>query len=454
MDDSFEKDKKCGDEDEKDDYQEAEDEEEEEGGDEDRGDEEEDQDGDDEKDHGSGVELITDVLVYLFTHHIVDMKQLWRDIPLVCRDWCYARSAAVVKRKLVQTLWAQRSQQWKASECAMFFDGLAQFRMLRHRFQTTVATIVAHGRLRGVAWPHLSSLHALFDKSEWNKMGLHVWKHPNDAVKFIEGYVRSLDECLDMIEKPPPAVFLEDMILPCLQLLEGTRKEKAWAVLVDLGDKLTHLVRYLVGLDGAVRDQSLMGDSHCQVCELAEPSNFRKLTIQPETKLCKMCLRYRDLCLESRSAVLANLGQFVTIRAIVPPQSSANPEKMFCIYAGHPLLILTNRDLWWPEIEIECQHMCAKLVDPEHGIMRLSSNGLKCLLDNCSTGTILDEFIQQLRMAHVMSQSASYQYDCIPSEDVYLESSFEEGEEDCTSDDSGTSSEWISSNEEEDEDEI
>ena len=372
------------------------------------------------------VELPNDVLVYLFRHHIQSMRELWQVIPVVCKSWLKARENIFVKRRLVKQLWSKRAAQWKPSECEAFFDELRAFRLLRIPFQQSVATLVAHGRLRGVAFPNLAATETLFNPSEWTKIGLHVWQSPGEGIKFIKEYMGSIAECVDIIMKSPMPAYIQDVELPCLQVLKGTHKDAAWPVLFKLGNQLTHLVRYVIGLDHKIGDPTLLASKKCVVCETAVATQIRE-----DVPHCKSCLRLRSLALRSMPSPAGRAGNKIFVFA---------QRGVFNLVSGWddvyiPIFTIQKEELWWPEIEIECQRKCAKMLDPEKGIMRLSSSGFACLLDDCNTGAISAEFLQQIHLAHAMSETADYEDDCIPWEDLYMDIE-EEEEEDSEEEDS------------------
>lgn len=419
---------------------------------------------DEEEEEGGAPSLPLDALVLIFGTFLADTPEgcrtLWRDVPLVCRGWAYARTNGRLKTILVQRVWPKRAKEWDIEKCVKFHDALQDFRMLRLPFQTAVATTVAYSRLDGVGWPELHDYEDLFKPDVWTELALKRWRHPEEAVDFIEGRIKGLQQCWQVIMNPPTWAFLDEVVLPEISVLSGVFGTHAWPILAKLLGQLELAVQHAIGLEVPELPSS---SDQCFVCDKIMVSSSKRGQVMREndkhgygTQKPDTCKRHGrmwkitldalfDLDEDLRRAVkvwVDHSGDFALVRPF--------PTERGCDLV--PIKTLGPEDLWWPPVEIECQQICARMVDPEDGIMRLSSSGLRCLLEDSNSGIITAEFLQQTQMAHTMTSTAPLEdEDLIPSEDLYMnegsndeEMMSTESSATTTSADGEDSSEWSS----------
>lgn len=371
---------------------------------------------------GVAPEIPTDVLLYLF--HIlvdVDVECLWSTIPLVCKQWARARAMPAVKTRMVNVIFPHQSVSWTKQECVYFFDSVCRYFSLREPFRLAVATTVAHGRLRGVPWPDLSDVASLCEHKEWHTL---FWKtHQKEGyfhhlsefrtiydngIRWVSTNIERLKACCTLMMNPPMPAYLDEVQLPMLNLstcdchecedyrLNWYPDHPVLLKLYTLRQQLGAMVANVMQLPNAPKlpvELLHVDSSDCVSCNFSIKLTKGAVQVFPADKLCKTCMRLK-------TQLFGIGGDLTRIDVWISDRQSL----MLTNKNRKQIIQLNVFDVWWPDIELDCQRACAQLVDPECGVMQLSSSGLRCLLDDAECGGILTtEFLQQTHMAHALA---------------------------------------------------
>ena len=320
-------------------------------------------------------------------------REVWSVVPLVSRRWYAARQNSRVKSAL-------------AGGSASRFDQLCKRQALRRPMINLIARICAHARVNGYSVPDLWKMD--------NLLSINGWRSSGELIEYLEEKLEQLQSCLDLIKNPPSWAFAQTTIVPLKSRTYDWTRDQHFFRLDDYFSQLVGLIEILIGKTHLSPTQSLFCNGHpnCYACDIPLGRTAEIKSYEP---LCKRCGRQYYLVREQYG------GKVI---AAVKMQNSQVVMRSLPSHFLHVGESMSPDDVWYPEIELQCQQYVADLIDPIDGMMRLSSTGLSALLDQDDE----EEAMQQIQLAHTLSLEKE-PYDRQPLAVSDIESSMEQEEE-------------------------